>query len=319
MNGCRHRLFAAVLAAAALAVPCRAADEKARLAGQARLILEKNCYRCHGQNGSNDGGFNYVLDFQKLVGKKVVAGDPEKSRLFRRMGVNRTMPPEDEKQRPTDADITVVKKWIEAGAPAPAVVAADRPFLTDKDVLQAVRDHLKRTPRDERRFQRYFTLTHLHNQPAARVKDADLRVYRAALAKLVNSLSWKKDLVLPEAADAAGTVLAVDLRRLDWDQAGLWREILNVYPYGLKHDHLPDDSAVNELAEEVAELAGTDLPAVRADWFLAAAGRPPLYHTLLQLPKNARDLERRLDVDVADNFDRGLLARAAFNGSGVSG
>jgi serine/threonine-protein kinase len=57
---------------------------------------------------------------------------------------------------------------------------------------------------------------------------------------------------------------------------------------------------------------------VRIDWFIATAARPPLYHTILGIPKNARDLERRLRVDVAHNFNNNRLVRAGFTESGVS-
>ena len=93
--------------------------------------------------------------------------------------------------------------------------------------------------------------------------------------------------------------------------------ILAQYPYGLKHDkdQSPDDRA---LAEDVYEKSGSSLPFVRADWFIATASRPPLYHTILDLPKQARDLERMLKVDVEADFLHDKLARAGFAESGVS-
>jgi serine/threonine-protein kinase len=150
------------------------------------------------------------------------------------------------------------------------------------------------------------------------VPEADLRVYRAALAKAVNHLSWKPDVVAPRAADRDATVLAVDVRKLDWDKDDLWREVLRAYPYGLRYG-TSSDPVLQRLDEDVARLAGCELPYVRADWFVATAARPPLYHTLLRLPKDARELERLLDVDVEANFGRDELARAGFNRSGVSG
>ena len=89
------------------------------------------------------------------------------------------------------------------------------------------------------------------------------------------------------------------------------------YPYGLKHDQRPDPET-RALAEDVYELAGTSLPYLRADWFVATATRPPLYHTLLNLPEDARTLEEQLKVDVAADFLRDKLARAGFASSGVS-
>jgi mono/diheme cytochrome c family protein len=289
------------------------------LARRVKEILKAHCYRCHGQNSSNEGGFGFVLDFKQLVGTKVVPGESAKSRLFKRLAVNKDMPPEDEQRRPSDADIGMVKRWIEAGAPAPDEVGKPRPFRGIGDELRAIRDYLQKTRRADRPYIRFFTLTHLHNASPDKVQDSDLRVYQAALSKLTNSLSWKRDIVIPEAADADGTVFAVDVRKLDWDRNNLWQEVLKLYPYGLTHETYPDHESVSELAREVHELAGTDLPAVRADWFIATASRPPLYHTLLRIPKEASVLEKSLQVNVQDNFRQGKLARAGFNRSGVSG
>jgi serine/threonine-protein kinase len=89
------------------------------------------------------------------------------------------------------------------------------------------------------------------------------------------------------------------------------------YPYGLKLDGRRDEE-VRSAAAEVYRLSGSDLPALRADWFVATATRPPLYHTVLDLPDTAEKLEKLLRVDVADNFRHDKLARAGFAKSGVS-
>lgn len=117
--------------------------------------------------------------------------------------------------------------------------------------------------------------------------------------------------------DAQGTVFQVDLRDLGWDEHELWKEVLKANPYGLTFSR-STDAELRELAQEVYDLSGSDLPYLRADWFIATASRPPLYHTLLQLPKHARELERQLKVDVQQDFLRNKLARAAFLTSGVS-
>ena len=65
-------------------------------------------------------------------------------------------------------------------------------------------------------------------------------------------------------------------------------------------------------------MTGSRLPYLRADWFVAAAANPPLYHDLLQLPQTDRELEKELRVDVAENVRGERAMRAGFNGSGVS-
>ena len=55
-------------------------------AKKAQEILKANCYRCHGRDGANEGGINYILDRQRLIERrKVIAGDSAKSKLFRRI------------------------------------------------------------------------------------------------------------------------------------------------------------------------------------------------------------------------------------------
>ncbi len=296
----------------------RAAAPDPELAGTAHALLKKYCYRCHGVRFEVPG-YN-VLDRDNLVAKRgedelpyVVPGVPEKSALWARLGVDKDMPPSAPK--PSDADRDLIRRWITSGAPFPFADAADRPLKTERDVLAAVRDHLRAARPTDRPFLKYFTLHNLHNDKG--ISDAELRIARAALAKLVNSLSWKPDVVAPEAVDREQTVFAVDLRDVGWDERDLWKEVLARYPFGLKHDSGPDE-VTRDLAEEVYEAAGTRLPYVRVDWFVASASRAPLYHTLLDLPKDARGLERLLRVDVEADFLRDRLARAGFTTSGIS-
>jgi len=83
----RMPLLALVLAGVSgLPSTGRPADPDPALARKAQDILKANCYRCHGQNGSVEGGLNYVLDVKTLVArKKIVPGDPAKSRLLKRV------------------------------------------------------------------------------------------------------------------------------------------------------------------------------------------------------------------------------------------
>ena len=65
----------------------------------------------------------------------------------------------------------------------------------------------------------------------------------------------------------------------------------------------------------------SDIPSVHVDWFLATAASPPLYHELLSLPLTDRELETRLEVDVAHNLLNApgvRVWRAGTNNSGVS-
>jgi serine/threonine-protein kinase len=316
------RIHAGILTVA-LTVVLLPSLHAADLAQQAHAILEANCFRCHGKDGSKEGGMNYVLDAAQLVKrKKITPGEPSKSKLLQRVkDADDPMPPADEKPRPSKEDVAVLERWIQEGAPAftPPPAAVARPFLTEKDCYKAMADYLADLNPAHTRYQRFFTLTHLHNNPA--ISDSELRLTRAALSKVLNSLSWRRAIVWPKPIDKAETVLVFDLRDLDWDLGGQWNEILRTYPYGLTHKEFPDVSGLtggNGLAARVYEMTGTKVPAVRVDWFVAHASQPPLYHTLLKLPDTAGELEKRLGVDIQANFARDRLARAGFIQSGVS-
>ncbi len=322
------RLFAGGLALSLLASlsTASAAEGEAgalardNIALKARAVFKQFCHRCHHGQGSEGGEFDVLVD-KSLTAKRdegekpyVVPGKPDGSYVLERMLKNQ-MPPKEVRERPAPADIETVKQWIAAGAPGYPQREV-RAFIDVKAVLVAVRDDLRKADPEDRPYLRYFTLTHLHNNP--QVPDDDLRVYRAALSKAVNSLSWKPRVVPPRGVDKAGTIFAVDIRDFDWDKGDLWRAVISKYPYGLRYKDHPDRE-LHDLDDAIIKESGCELPLVRADWFVATATRPPLYHTLLQLPKTATELEHKLDVNVIDNFRRDRLARGGFYPSGVSG
>ncbi len=308
-----------------------AAEPDAQLAAQGYGILKTYCYRCHGLRFDVEG-YN-VLNRQILLTKTpeeddqlkyIVPGKPEGSLMWQRAGIKKDMPPGNN-PKPSAAEYEILKKWIEAGAPFPA--SEQRKFISEKDVYLLIRNDLRATPREDRIYRRYFTLTNLHNNSFEKrlgkngknFDGADLPLARAALSKLANSVSWKQEIVVPRIVDAgqAEVVLVVDLRDLGWDDRNLWNEILKLYPYGLKQNVSTDDE-LREMSAEVYELSGTHVPYVRVDWFIDTASRPPLYHTLLDLPDTAQELEKQLKVDPDTDFLREKLARAGFAESGVS-
>jgi hypothetical protein len=103
-------------------------------------------------------------------------------------------------------------------------------------------------------------------------------------------------------------VFRIDLRDYNWTGA-TWELLLASYPYALR-------SAEGSI---VTRVSGAQAPYVRADWFVANASVPPLYHDLLALPRSAIDLERQLGVDAPrDLVEEKNLARAGLRASGVS-
>ena len=56
-------LLCAIVALGPVGVP---PEPDAELAAKARAVLQSHCYRCHGENGTNEGGFNFVLDRERV-------------------------------------------------------------------------------------------------------------------------------------------------------------------------------------------------------------------------------------------------------------
>src|SRR5262249_17258718 len=170
-------------------------------------------HRCHGRDGAIEGGFNYILDLEKLVArKKVVPGSPESSPLYKRVVAGK-MPPPGEQPRPAAADVAVLEQWIRGGA-EPATPAPPRPSRGKAAVTRLTLADLDKVEKRSRRFTRYFSLAHLYNLGFG---EDELQTYRNALAKLVNSLSWHPRLTLPVAVGPAGTLLRIDPRAFHWD------------------------------------------------------------------------------------------------------
>jgi hypothetical protein len=300
------KLFPASLAVPGLLLlSALARAEPPPLAVRARAVLEANCHRCHGRDARAKGGFGYVLDRERLVARgKVVPGSPSESELFQRVQ-NGEMPPPGKGPRPGKEDVALLRQWIEAGAPAFTTVA-HRTFIPESVVRRRILDDLQALDPRQRRFARYFTLANLAN---AGLPDKDLQTSRAALVKLVNSLSWHPRLARPTPIDPAETIFRIDLRQLRWSP-GLWDRLLSAYPYRLGGD-TPE-------ARAIAAATGAEFAFLRADWFVATASRPPLYYDLLQLPTTDRGLERLVQVDVPGDIREETAVRAGFNESGVS-
>ena len=192
--------------------------QKQELGQKAQQVLATYCYRCHGENGTAEGGFNYILDRGKLVSsKKVKPGDAKGSRLFRRVK-EQEMPPEEVTTRPTEADILVLRQWIDAGAPAGAAPPVPPTFIDNAQLAALIHADLLALPERVRRFTRYFTITHLAN---AGLSEDELQTYRLALTKLINSLSWNKDIVNPHPVDHGRTILRVDIRDYSWNERSM--------------------------------------------------------------------------------------------------
>lgn len=316
-----------------------AEETPAELAAKAGPILARYCARCHRGEGSESGYAFNVQGVSSLVEHSVVvAGEPDSSDLYTALFRGR-MPPRNQSTlpRPTPEEVDLIRRWIAAGAPAFPPIEPRKP-LALTTVLKQIKQHFDRVEPRDRATLRYFTLTHLYNDPT--VDERHLRMVRAALVKALNSLSWEPSLVIPEAIDPEQTIFAVDISQLGWTRAH-WLALLADYPYGLSFDS-HDDRDLRRLDEDLRLLAGGDaqLLYLRADWLVAVGLKPRLYHKLLyeltlpdlkarrddpQQPANPkqmtdRDLEAYLQVNVNNNIFsvRPRASRAGYTESGIS-
>jgi hypothetical protein len=270
--------------------PAQAEGDSREAARDAAVaVLTKHCARCHtGARAQAD--FDFVTNPRRLVAAGfVVPGDAERSLIVQRIAAGE-MPPETVKTRPSAAELATLRGWIDAMA-APAAAG----FRDDAEIERALATDRAALSRDAAPHARWLTLTHLAN---AGLGDAELEPYRIALAELLASLSWAPAPPAPVAIDAARTLYRIDLRELGWS-ATTWDTIRAAYPYGIAR--------------------GAGVPdAIRADWFVATASRPPLYHDVLGLPATEAGLAHLLGIDLAADVAAGRVARAGFTNSGVS-
>lgn len=315
------------IAIASLLTSIAEAQDSPELRKNGYAVLQTYCLRCHG----ND--FNYpgldMRDRATLLQPQdkdqkpyLVPGKLDESLIWKQIAEAK-MPPDDQPQ-PSEADKEILKKWILAGAEFPETVRPKRDFIGERTLLSTIVTDLNSQPTRSHKFLRYFSLTHLWNNP--QISDEQLAMVRAAVSKLINSLSSNPRITAPALIGQDGLVMRIDLRDYGWTHQHHWLALLHLnaegkepessYPFGL--------SIGGEEAAKVYELTGCDLPYLRADWFVFHAARPPLYHQLVTLPDfqgiptRLEVLERLMGVDLRGDFERDRLWRAAFKKSGVS-
>ena len=316
--------------------------ESEKLAAQVKNIFRTRCVECHGKT-RREADIN-ILDTANFVGEgmAVTPGSIDDSILYDYIASD------DEDYRMPEAplpplepfEIEMVRKWIEANAPA---FAKDIQNPSDESndsalanvvgaeyVLKQILDHVEATPRDDRPYLRFFSSNHLVVEGTT---EAELEVNRQALAKAMNHLSWEPAVVKPIQVDEIGSIFAVDIRKLGWhkrplkvveggvetvaSQTDLYDLVLLEYPYGMAFE---SSETFEELWDDYlrpAELI-RPIPFVRIDWFASVATQFPLYEDMLQIPFNLQDLEAELGVDAALNIEKLIAKRAGMTVSGVS-
>ena len=292
-------------------------EAQQNLAQQAYAIFQQSCLGCHGEHGAFTE--DLIIEHTNLISTGVVIpGNPEASEFYKRLIENTPEKPQMPWGAPplTPIALNTIQQWIQTGAPS-WEIQHDVNFITTDAMLTAIESHLNTLGTSARPHARYFTITHLYN--AGEGPEA-LRAYHVALSKLVNSLSWGLHIVNPEPINADQTLFYIDLRRYEWDTRNAWPQIEAIYPYMIAFD-AQTQAGLHEKLERLRQEMVCEIPFVYADWFLATASVPPLYHGILDLPGTERELERELGINVALNLEsaQGIRVwRAGTNDSGVS-
>ncbi len=124
VNARREELSARLFLALCVIGWCSAAEKPVDFDRDVRPILSDNCFACHGPDDKRRVA-NLRLDTEEGLFadrgsyKLIVPGDPANSRLLARISAperSRRMPPPQASTVLTDAQVAIVRKWIEQGA-----------------------------------------------------------------------------------------------------------------------------------------------------------------------------------------------------------
>ncbi len=300
------------------APPLALKPEDEAVAREAFALLQTKCSKCHKNSEVSEFEWDRAGVLQRISNVK----SPRTSKLFSMLYTEVMPPPANDKLNVRE--LRLVEKWISLGAPF-FDDEKPRPQITELDLCHAIeRDlvalEMRGARAEDMRHQRYLTLVNLHNNQRGVTSD-ELRIYRAAISKLLNSMTRRKsgEIFVPTAVDPEQqTIFRFDLRSFGWTPAD-WVEVLKRYPYGIEYN----DDRVRESHERIkarfTRTASNPIPYVRADWFVARASLPELYYHLLGSPSTDAELEKQLGVTVEANLTNGQdVARAGFSESGVS-
>ena len=296
----------------------KSTDAQENLAQQASAIFQQNCLNCHGEHGAFTE--EIIIEHTALIETgAVVPGKPIESELYKRLLTNDPAKrmPLGQPQLPPAAILTI-GNWIQAGAPDWQMPQRDTDFITPTEMLETIEKHVNSLSPFDRAFTRYFTMTHLYNAG----ESAEARhAYQRALSKLVNSLSWGREVIKPQPIDPEETIFYIDLRDYEWEVGiNRWTLIEQEYPYRIEFN-APIQTSLREKLTNLRQEMNCEVPFVHVDWFIATASLPPLYHDILDLPQTDHELETRLEVNVVENIRNAAgrrVWRAGFNESGVS-
>jgi len=280
------------------------------LALQTLNILTEYCSGCHAYP-SNSGGLDYITDLGQLVtADYVTPGVAEDSYLYQRLAAGE-MPPTE--SGPTDEEITIIRQWINLGAPAlEQPETCENVTITYDEILANIASDLITIDLEDRPFTRYLSIHDVYNRQAC---DTDVAHARNVATKLVNSLSQNFNVSAPVPIDAEELILRVDLRDYGWESSpvagiDLWEKVAEANPYALKF--------AGDNGETVRTLAATSFPVQTLSSFLQITSRPPLYYDFVGFPSQLEQFLDDVGVDLEQAQIDGDAIRAGSQESGVA-
>lgn len=295
------------------------AEATTTLAQQAIGLLEERCASCHDGQGHPLDALDRVSLTRHRDGGLPTFVEPktlQKSYLWTLVEAD-VMPKGDDKLN--EDEKVILKNWILEGAEFPDYGGGERQYISELEILESIQNHLTQTRIEDRPFLRYFSLHTLVNNRD--LTDDKIRLSVAALAKTINSLSRKRSLISLIPVDSNRTVFAVNLRDLGWDEDRFqkWQKVLAAYPYGIKPIRGEEQRLFTNIQEMVQSRGFFDgYPYLRADWLIASAMRPPLYHELLDIPADLTEFQKQEGFDRHSDFLRNQMIRGGVLLSGIS-
>jgi hypothetical protein len=189
-------------------------------------------------------------------------------------------------------------------------------FLSSDEMYREIDVDLANLDADDQPFTRYVSLA---NEANARGCGGGLDLQRAALSKLVNSVSTSPLVSLPVAIDVDLTLYRLDIRDYGWDRAVTvggnsfsdgWEAIIASSPYAVPF--------VGDDADDAVVDSETTVPVLLGNAFVAAVSTAPLYYGLLGIPEDLDSFIREdLLIDVAGDRADHSVVRAGLGGSGL--
>ena len=283
------------------------------IARNAFEVLDTHCARCH-QAGRLERerpakNFGNILQLDEIARDPhlIRPGNPDGSRLFSRI-VKQEMPYDiytefSGGREPSKEDVQAIYDWIESLDAKTVASCSNRKPVSTEQVVNSISSDLNKQSANRRAGMRYLTLTNHYNACAS---SDEISRMRNGATVLLNSLSRARKTVRPSVLGRAQTIMAINLNDLGWSAAD-WDTLLSAYPYGARPK--------SRTFDQVKSLTKTPLAYLRADWFAAAASRPPLYYKLLNLPEELASLQSELGVDAEQNRADGNALRAGFDQS----